>query len=172
VAAFTLEDLRGARRDDGADQFLLVREVVVELGFAGIARGPDVVQRGRVHALHVHQLDSSRHDARAGGGPTWRQPPPRLCVLRPAHRPQAIRFDHSCRRMDYTVPLGRGSATSCLAVDLVAESDRGQLGEIVQRVRDGRLRTNIGNVATLDDAVAALNSIERRKGKTIISVRP
>jgi hypothetical protein len=38
-------------------------------------------------------------------------------------------------------------------------------------VRDGRLRTNIGNVATLDDAVAALNSTERRKGKTIISVR-
>jgi hypothetical protein len=42
----------------------------------------------------------------------------------------------------------------------------------VQRVRDGRLRTNIGNVATLDDAVAALNPTERRTGKTIISVRP
>jgi hypothetical protein len=42
----------------------------------------------------------------------------------------------------------------------------------VQRVRDGRLRTNIGNVAALDDAVAALNPTERRKGKTIISVRP
>src|SRR3979411_1439682 len=52
------------------------------------------------------------------------------------------------------------------AVDFVVESDRGQLGEIVQRVRDGRLRTNIGNVATLDNAVAALNSTERRKGKT------
>ncbi|GLY83386.1 NADPH:quinone reductase [Actinoallomurus iriomotensis] len=62
--------------------------------------------------------------------------------------------------------------TDGLAVDFVVESDRGQLGEIVQRVRDGRLRTNIGNVATLDDAVAALNSTERRKGKTIISVRP
>jgi NADPH:quinone reductase-like Zn-dependent oxidoreductase len=59
-----------------------------------------------------------------------------------------------------------------LAVDFVVESDRGQLGEVVQRVRDGRLRTNIGNVATLDDAVAALNPTERRKGKTIISVRP
>ena len=59
-----------------------------------------------------------------------------------------------------------------LAVDFVVESDRAQLGEIVQRVRDGRLRTNIGNVATLDDAVAALNPSERRKGKTIISVRP
>jgi NADPH:quinone reductase-like Zn-dependent oxidoreductase len=59
-----------------------------------------------------------------------------------------------------------------LAVDFVVESDRAQLGEVVQRVRDGRLRTNIGNVATLDDAVAALNPAERRKGKTIISVRP
>jgi NADPH:quinone reductase-like Zn-dependent oxidoreductase len=59
-----------------------------------------------------------------------------------------------------------------LAVDFVVESDRAQLGEVVQRVRDGRLRTNIGNVATLDDAVAALNPGERRKGKTIISVRP
>ena len=61
---------------------------------------------------------------------------------------------------------------SDLAVDFVVESDRAQPGEIVQRVRDGRLRTNIGNVAALDDAVAALNPAERRTGKTIISVRP
>jgi NADPH:quinone reductase-like Zn-dependent oxidoreductase len=59
-----------------------------------------------------------------------------------------------------------------LAVDFVVEPDRAQLREVVQRVRDGRLRTNIGNVATLDDAVAALNPTERRTGKTIISVRP
>ena len=59
-----------------------------------------------------------------------------------------------------------------LAIDFVVESDRAQLREIVQRVRDGRLRTNIDNVATLDDAVAALNPTERRKGKSIISVRP
>jgi NADPH:quinone reductase-like Zn-dependent oxidoreductase len=59
-----------------------------------------------------------------------------------------------------------------LAVDFVVESDRGQLGEIVQRVRDGRLRTDIGDVSALDDAVAALNSTDRRKGKTIISVCP
>ncbi|MBM7494392.1 NADPH:quinone reductase-like Zn-dependent oxidoreductase [Micromonospora luteifusca] len=59
-----------------------------------------------------------------------------------------------------------------LAVDFVVESDRAQLGEVVRRVRDGRLRTNIGNVATLDDAVAALNPTERTKGKTIIRVRP
>src|ERR671920_51635 len=59
-----------------------------------------------------------------------------------------------------------------LAIDFVVESDRAQLGEIVRRVRDGRLRTNIGNVATLDDAVAAFNATERIKGKTIIRVRP
>jgi len=59
-----------------------------------------------------------------------------------------------------------------LAIDFVVEFDRAQLGEIVQRVRDGRLRTNIGTVSTLDDAVAALNPTERRPGKTIIRVRP
>ena len=59
-----------------------------------------------------------------------------------------------------------------LAIDFVVESDRAQLGEIVQRVRDGRLRPNIGSVATLDDAVAALNPTERRKGKTVIRVLP
>ncbi|MFL5429624.1 MAG: NADP-dependent oxidoreductase [Myxococcales bacterium] len=59
-----------------------------------------------------------------------------------------------------------------LAVDFVVESDRAQLGEIVQRVRDGRLRTNIGTVASLDDSVAAFNSTERHPGKTIIRVRP
>src|SRR6187431_2720256 len=59
-----------------------------------------------------------------------------------------------------------------LAVDFVVESDRAQLGEIVQRVRDGRLRTNIGNVSALDDAVATFNATERRAGKTVIRVRP
>jgi NADPH:quinone reductase-like Zn-dependent oxidoreductase len=62
--------------------------------------------------------------------------------------------------------------TNGLAVDFVVEADRAQLGEIVQRVRDGRLRTNIGATALLDDAVAILNSTERRRGKTIIGVRP
>jgi len=57
-----------------------------------------------------------------------------------------------------------------LAIDFVVESDRAQLREIVQRVRDGRLQTNIGNVATLDEAVAALNPTERSKGKTVIRV--
>jgi NADPH:quinone reductase-like Zn-dependent oxidoreductase len=59
-----------------------------------------------------------------------------------------------------------------LAIDFVVESSRAQLGEIVQRVRDGRLRTNIGNIATLDDAIAAFNPTRRISGKTIIRVRP
>ncbi|HVX91551.1 MAG TPA: NADP-dependent oxidoreductase [Candidatus Paceibacterota bacterium] len=59
-----------------------------------------------------------------------------------------------------------------VAVDFVVESDRMQLSEVVRRVRDGRLRTNIGNVSTLDDALAAFNPTKRIKGKTIIRVRP
>ena len=58
-----------------------------------------------------------------------------------------------------------------LAVDFVVEANRTQLREIVERVRDGRLRTNIGTVASLDEAVGAFNSKERHTGKTIIRVR-
>jgi len=58
-----------------------------------------------------------------------------------------------------------------LAIDFVVEADRAQLLEIVERVRDGRLRTNIGTVATLDEAVAALNPSHRTKGKTVIRPR-
>jgi hypothetical protein len=45
------------------------------------------------------------------------------------------------------------------------------LGEIVQRVRGGRLRTHIGTVAALDDAGAAFNPTKRVSGKTVIRVR-
>ncbi|HVX80336.1 MAG TPA: NADP-dependent oxidoreductase [Devosiaceae bacterium] len=58
-----------------------------------------------------------------------------------------------------------------LTIDFVVEADRAQLVEIVQRVRDGRLRTNIGRVASLEDAVATLSSTERRAGKVVIQVR-
>jgi len=57
------------------------------------------------------------------------------------------------------------------AIDFVVESDRTQLAEIVRRVRDGRLRTNIGKVCALDEAVAAFNPVEKARGKTIIRVR-
>ncbi|HWJ90937.1 MAG TPA: hypothetical protein VNR87_07480, partial [Flavisolibacter sp.] len=62
--------------------------------------------------------------------------------------------------------------TNGLAVDFVVQSNRAQLSEIVQRAQDGRLRTNIGNVTTLDNAVAAFNPAKRVKGKTVIRVRP
>ncbi len=62
--------------------------------------------------------------------------------------------------------------TDGLTIDFVVEANRAQLSEIIQRVRDGRLRTNIGAISTLDEAVAVFNRTERRKGKTIIRVRP
>ncbi|MET7497984.1 NADP-dependent oxidoreductase [Streptomyces sp900116325] len=62
--------------------------------------------------------------------------------------------------------------TDGLAIDFVVEADRAELGEIVQRVRDGRLRTNIGDVASLDDAIGALNPTMRRRGKTVIRLLP
>ncbi|MBZ9805735.1 NADP-dependent oxidoreductase [Mesorhizobium sp. ES1-6] len=58
------------------------------------------------------------------------------------------------------------------AIDFVVEADRAQLSEMVHRIRDGRLRTNIGKVSALGDAVDTFNSAERRTGKTIIRVRP
>ncbi|WP_201314611.1 NADP-dependent oxidoreductase [Dyella sp. EPa41] len=57
-------------------------------------------------------------------------------------------------------------------IDFVVEADRAQLSEIVQRVRDGRLRTNIGKISSLDDAIATFRSTERHTGKTVIRVRP
>jgi NADPH:quinone reductase-like Zn-dependent oxidoreductase len=68
-------------------------------------------------------------------------------------------------------PAGAKPANG-LAIDFVVEASRAQLAAIVQRIRDGRLRTNIGATAPLEDAVAAFNSKERRKGKTIISIHP
>jgi NADPH:quinone reductase-like Zn-dependent oxidoreductase len=58
------------------------------------------------------------------------------------------------------------------AVDFVVESDRATLGELVERVRDGRLRTNIATIASLDDAVAAFNPTQRLSGKTVIRTHP
>lgn len=57
-----------------------------------------------------------------------------------------------------------------LNIDFVVEADRSQLNEIAKRFREGRLRTNAGRVVTLGDAVAAYNSTDRGKGKTIVRV--
>lgn len=57
-------------------------------------------------------------------------------------------------------------------IDFIVEANRQQLIELAQRVRDGRLKTNIGNVATLDEAIAAFAPNVRLTGKTIIRVRP
>lgn len=62
--------------------------------------------------------------------------------------------------------------TDGLAVDFVVESDRAQLGEIVQRVRDGRLRTHIARVVPLENAAVAFKRTERINGKTVIRIRP
>ena len=56
------------------------------------------------------------------------------------------------------------------AVDFVVEADRAQLSEIVQRVRDGRLRTNIGATPSLDEALATIRSPERLRGKVVVSL--
>jgi len=56
------------------------------------------------------------------------------------------------------------------AVDFVVEADRAQLTEIVQRVRDGRLRTNIGATPSLDEALATIRSPERLRGKVVVSL--
>ena len=39
-------------------------------------------------------------------------------------------------------------------------------------MRDGHLHAHIGTVATLDDAIPALNPVERRKGKAVIHAHP
>src|SRR5262249_27512619 len=59
-----------------------------------------------------------------------------------------------------------------LTIDFVVEADRAQLAEIAQRVRDGRLRTNIGKMSSLDYAGGTFNARERRAGKTVIRMRP
>ena len=57
-------------------------------------------------------------------------------------------------------------------IDFVVEANPRQLSKVVQQLREGRLRTHVGVIATLDDAVATFNSTSRVNGKTIIRVRP
>lgn len=59
-----------------------------------------------------------------------------------------------------------------LTIDFVVEPHRGQLGETVRRFREGRLQTNVGDIVSLDEAIATFSSLKRAKGKTIVRVRP
>jgi hypothetical protein len=69
-------------------------------------RGRGAIRSGAGSRFVAHFQDPTGSTAaatmRTGGGPAWRQPPPRLCVLRPAHSPLAF-LDH--RRMDCMVRL-------------------------------------------------------------------
>ena len=77
------------------------------------------------------------------------------------------------KRLDYNQIAAAGLKALGGVHGYIAQSSLpAQPSQIVQRARDGRLRANIGNVATLDDAVAAFNPTERISGQTIIRVRP
>lgn len=56
------------------------------------------------------------------------------------------------------------------AVFFVVEPDRGELAELERRVCDGRLRSLVGDVRTLEDAVGAFRQTRHSRGKTIIRV--
>ncbi|HEX4816205.1 MAG TPA: NADP-dependent oxidoreductase [Nonomuraea sp.] len=56
------------------------------------------------------------------------------------------------------------------ALFFVVEPDRARLTDLVQRVRDGRLRVLVGAVRTLAEAPAAFAPTRRTPGKTIIRV--
>ncbi|ASK30042.1 NADPH:quinone reductase [Chryseobacterium sp. T16E-39] len=57
-------------------------------------------------------------------------------------------------------------------IDFIVEANRDQLTQLAQRVRDGYLKTNIGKVAPLEDAVATFAPNMHLTGKTIIRIRP
>ena len=59
-----------------------------------------------------------------------------------------------------------------LNIDFVVEANRAQLTEIAKRFSDGRLKTNTGNIVSLQDAIATYNSPSGVRGKTIVRVRP
>ena len=57
------------------------------------------------------------------------------------------------------------------AIFFIVEADRSQLGELAQRLRDGRLTSNVGAVRPLAQAPAAFGpDAPRVSGKTIIQV--
>ena len=88
-------------------------------------------------------------------------------------------YDEGPERADGFVVRVRRYASERDGVRVViVEDDAGPTGlglAVLARPGDwwrGRLRTNLGNVATLDDAVAALDPTGRATGKPVIRVRP
>src|SRR4051794_14539161 len=59
-----------------------------------------------------------------------------------------------------------------VTVDFVVKADRAQLTEMVQRVRDGRLRTNIDNVIDSRRSRPRLQLDQATLGRMVIRVRP
>ncbi|MFE5586571.1 NADP-dependent oxidoreductase, partial [Kitasatospora sp. NPDC056531] len=56
------------------------------------------------------------------------------------------------------------------AVFFVVEPDRSRLADLVQRLRDGRLKPIVGEVKALAEAPAAFAPGRHTRGKTIIRV--
>jgi NADPH:quinone reductase-like Zn-dependent oxidoreductase len=56
------------------------------------------------------------------------------------------------------------------AVFFVVEPDRADLMSLERRLRDGRLRPNVGAVCSLADAPSALDPAARTHGKTIVAI--
>jgi NADPH:quinone reductase-like Zn-dependent oxidoreductase len=56
------------------------------------------------------------------------------------------------------------------AVFFVVEPNRADLMSLERRVRDGRLRLNVGAVCSLADAPSALDHAARTRGKTIVAI--
>lgn len=58
-----------------------------------------------------------------------------------------------------------------ITIDFVVEANRTQLIEIAGLLRNGKLKTNIGQIESLENAVTAFNPTRKIKGKTIIQIR-
>lgn len=56
------------------------------------------------------------------------------------------------------------------AVFFVVEPDRAQLALLERKLREGKIRQNVGRVLSLDDALSAFDADHRTPGKTIVQV--
>ena len=67
----------------------------------------------------------------------------------PLHLPRGMSRVQAASYVGVSPSLFDAMVQDRRTVDFVVVPDRSQLSEIVRRARDGRLRTNIGNVSTL-----------------------